>query len=180
MLLDAEKSQLLLIDTQQRLMPAMAAGDSVLARCTILIEAALALKIPVTASQQYPEGLGPLVPELGDLVDPRNCFDKMAFSCFEDQSITYHIKGQVRSQLILVGVESHVCVLQSALGGLNAGYDVFVVEDAIGSRKESDRNRAVIRMTQAGCHVVTSEMALFEWLGDARHEKFRELSRLIK
>lgn len=182
-LLAAGRSQLLVVDLQERLVPAMAGGAEAVAGAGILVEAARRLDVPVAASEQYPKGLGPLVPELSDALGNAVRFEKSHFSCLADLPLSEHlaaIRRTGRHQLVLAGVEAHVCVLQTALEASDRGYDVFVATDAVASRAERSRDMAFRRMEACGVVLVTVEMVLFEWLQRAGTEAFRSLSRLIR
>ncbi|MDW3207410.1 MAG: hydrolase [Alphaproteobacteria bacterium] len=179
MLIDAKQSLLLTIDVQERLLPAIHEGDRVLANCLKLIEAARRLEIPALCSEQYPKGLGPSVPELKAALASDEIMPKLHFSCAADPDMARRIAESGRRQLILCGVEAHVCVLQSAFGFREAGYDVFVVLDAVSSRSPDSVAAARDRFLAGGVSVVTLEMVLFEWLHQAATPEFRDLRGLI-
>jgi len=173
-LVRAEDSALVLIDVQDRLAAAMAARDEVVRRAGILLEAAGRLKMPVVLTEQYPKGLGATVAELASkLPEGTMRLEKTAFSACAALALS-------RPQVVLAGMEAHVCVLQTALELAAAGRDVFVVEDAICSRAEANRRNALDRMRAAGVVVTNTESVVFEWLRDAAHAEFRELARLVR
>ena len=183
MLIDATKTSLLIVDVQERLLPAMADGAGVVARCSVLLKATALLGVPVAVSEQYPKGLGHTVGGLKAEIGDAPVFEKLNFSCWRDISmraafIKLHDMG--RPQIIIAGIEAHVCVLQSALDLAQAGFGVFVVSDATSSRAESSKALALTRMGQAGIEVINTEMAVFELLGKAGTPEFKELSALIK
>ncbi len=180
MLIDAERSQLLMIDIQDRLAPAMTSPQGVIDRSIVLWTGADRLGVPALVSEQYPRGLGPTVAALGDLVPKSQVYEKLHFSCARDPGLRAAIDGNRRSQIVIAGIESHVCVLQTALDLQAAGYQVFVAEDAVSSRRQGDVDMALARMRQAGLVVVSVEMVIFEWLKVAGSDAFKELSRLIK
>jgi nicotinamidase-related amidase len=177
MLLSAERSVLLLVDLQQRLMPAIHDGDSVVARAARLAEAAVLLDVPVLATEQYPAGLGPTVEALAGY--PRATLAKTAFSAAADPGFQALLPAGTR-EIVIAGVETHVCVLQTALDLLGSRYRVILAADATGSRDPADHRAAVNRARQHGAEIVTSEMVLFEWLRDARHPSFRQVHKLLK
>ena len=177
MLLTAEGSVLLLIDLQQRLMPAIYDGETVLARAVRLAEAARLLDVPVCATEQNPAGLGPTVPPLAAY--PRTVLAKTAFSAAEDPGFPGLLPAGT-TQIVLAGCEAHVCVLQTVLGLVGRGHRVVLAADAVGSRDPADQAVAIDRARQHGAEVVTSEMVLFEWLRDSRHPKFRDVQKLLK
>ena len=199
MLLDATDSRLLLVDYQQRLMPAMADGDAVIAQAARLARIARLLQVPVLATEQNPAGLGPTVDPLRDLVPP--ALVKTAFSAAEvlmphlrpgarpprgnARSLPRHLQKPAepepeRGTLVIAGCEAHVCLLQTALQLLDEEFEVWVVTDACASRTERNRDAAFDRLAGAGCELVTTEMVAFEWLGDSQHPRFKEALALIK
>lgn len=180
MLLKPEDAQLLIVDIQGRLMPAMEDPNRVIARSVILARAARRLGIPITASRQYPNGLGPLVPAIEEVLEEGETLDKTAFSCAADPALFDHVARYGRNQVVICGVETHVCVLQTAMGFAAQGLSSFVAVDACSSRSISDKLVAVDRMRAAGIGIVTSEMVCFEWMGDAKTESFKDISNLIK
>ncbi len=177
MRLAAENAALLLIDLQERLVPVIHDGETMVARAVRLAEAARLLGVPVRAAEQYPAGLGPTVAALARY--PQAVLAKTTFSAADAPGFPELLPAGA-SQIIVAGCEAHVCVLQTVLGLLTAGHRVAVAVDAIGSRDPADQEAAIARARQHGAEVVTSEMVLFEWLRDARHPKFREVQKLLK
>jgi nicotinamidase-related amidase len=183
MLMDASKASLLIVDVQDRLLPAMADGAGVVSRCKLLLKAAKDLDVPVAVSEQYPKGLGHTVEPLKADIGNAAVFEKLSFSCWRDDLlraalIKLHDGG--RPQVIIAGIEAHVCVLQSALDLAQAGFGVFVVADGVSSRAEESKALALQRMGHAGIEVVNTEMVVFELLGKAGTAEFKELSALLK
>jgi nicotinamidase-related amidase len=199
MLLDRDDSQLVLVDYQQRLMPAIHEGGHVIANALRLARIAGLLQVPLLATEQNPAGLGGLVPELAQLTGPP--IQKMSFSAAalleprlrpaprtggNARSLPRHLQKQAaapaaeRATLVLAGCEAHVCVMQTALDLIDAEWDVWVVTDACGSRTERSRDAAFDRLAAAGAELVTTEMVAFEWLRDAEHPRFGDVLRLIK
>jgi nicotinamidase-related amidase len=177
MLLSAERSVLLLIDLQQRLMPAIHDGDRVVSRAARLAEAAQLLDVPVLATEQYPAGLGPTVEQLTGY--PQATLAKRAFSAAADPGFQELLPAGTR-EVVIAGVETHVCVLQTALELAGSRHRVILAADAAGSRDPADHQAAVDRVRQHGVEVVTSEMVLFEWLRDSRHPSFRQVQKLLR
>jgi len=167
----------LLIDLQERLVPALHDGETVVARAARLAEAARLLDVPIRATEQYPAGLGRTVPPLAGY--PQEVLAKTAFSAVADPGFHALLPSGV-SQVVVAGCEAHVCVLQTVLGLLPSGHRVLLVADAVGSRDPADRTVAIDRARQHGAEIVTSEMVLFEWLRDAQHPRFREVQKLLK
>lgn len=181
MLVDAAHATLLIIDIQERLLPAMEEGNHVVARTKVLIKAAEALLLPITMTEQYPKGLGQTVAQIAN--PAAQVFEKTSFSCWRDPAlkkhfINHHETG--RPLVIIAGLEAHVCVLQSAMDLYTAGFGVFVVGDATSSRKQESADLAFERLRQAGIPVINTEMAVFELLGKAGTAEFKALSPLIR
>lgn len=182
MLLEAAKSSLLVIDIQERLLPAMASPQQVISNTAILLHAAHMLHLPVTVSEQYPRGLGHTAAGL-QLPAEAYRFEKIHFSCWRERVIANHLiqlHEHGRPQVIIAGIEAHVCVLQTAIDMAAAGFGVFVVLDCLSSRKEFSVAVALDRMRSSGVQVITLEMALFELLGQAGTAEFKALSAIIK
>ncbi len=180
MLVDRKLSQLLVIDMQERLLPAMVAAQAVEDQCLILMQAAQALEIPVTLSEQYPKGLGSTSARLRSLPDLEPPLEKLTFSCWQDTALNQRLTGVNRRQIVIAGIEAHVCVLQSALDLAKAGFTVHVVADATSSRREENRGLALERLRRNGVAIISTEMAVFEWLERAGTTQFKSLSKLIK
>lgn len=180
MLIERDKSCLLVVDVQEKLAPAMTDPASVIRNAGILMRAAARLGVPLVVSEQYPQGLGPTVPELRALAPESARLAKVSFSCADDPALQQRVKAVQRSLIVIAGLEAHVCVLQSALGFRQAGYETVVVADAISSRAPASREAALQRLRENGVEVATTEMVVFEWLGQAATPEFKELSKLIK
>ena len=148
------------------------------------MRAARTLNIPITLSEQYPQGLGPTVDPIRDaFANAGVVVDKVEFSCLRSEQLRerlHELRRQGRPQVVIGGIEAHVCVLQTALDPESQGFEAFVVADAIGSRSKVSRRLAISRLLKAGADVVDSEMVLFEWLERAGTPEFKELQALIK
>ncbi len=177
MLLNRDTSALLLVDVQEKLTPHVLNSDGVVLRCQWLIRLAMELAVPLVVSEQYPKGLGHTVALLRDLMPHQPCIDKVQFSCYREPSFVKHWQTIQRQQVVIAGIETHVCVLQTALDMNQSGLDVFVVVDAVGSRHELDHKFGLKRMKQEGIHLVTAEMVFFEWVGQAGTPEFKALSQ---
>lgn len=176
MLMKSEQSTLLLIDVQERLMPAITHGQEVVSRCVTLATIAGLLDIPVLATEQLPEKLGPNVEAVKEL-----CHQTLAKHHFDgcpDGLVDNLPEG--RQHIIIAGCETHVCMMQTALSLIDAGYKVWVVADATGSRNEFDRDVALDRLSHSGACIVTVEMVAFEWMRHSKHPAFRDIQMLIK
>lgn len=185
-LLDADRSILLVIDAQEKFRGAIPEMESLGARIAILAKAAARLGIPVLVTEQYPKALGSTLPEIKEALPAGTpVFEKLAFSAGDApewvEALQKATKASKRDQFVLCGVESHVCVLQTALDLIqNLDGQVYVVEDAVGSRKAADKEAARRRLEGHDAQWVTSEMVFFEWLRKAGTAEFKELQGLIK
>ena len=168
---------LLVVDPQTRLMPAIHDGESVVRRCVQLATAAKELGIHVIGTEQNPDGLGPLVPEIATLCD--TVLAKFHFSAVAEEGFMQRLPAR-RNTLVVAGCEAHVCVFQTVAGLIEAGHAVKLVADAIGSRHPHDRLAAIERARALGADVVTTEMVIFEGLGTSQHPKFKRLAQLIR
>lgn len=178
----ADASQMVFVDLQGRLTAAMEADERqrVLARAGQLARAAELLAIPRLVTRQYPEGLGDTDPELAPALAGATVVDKTRFSCCGQAAFDDALAGADRPRIILAGMETHVCVTQTALELLAAGHTVFVAADATCSRDPQNRERALDRLARAGVQVTVTESVLFEWLRDAGHEHFKTISRWLR
>jgi len=179
MLIKADRSALLVIDIQDKLAPAMNNIEGVVANTSILMRAASRLKIPHLLSEQYPQGLGSTIEPLAELSDQTPA-GKVTFSCMTDPGYAARFISLERNQAVIVGVEAHVCVLQTAMDLIAADVQVFVVADATTSRTPDSHAMALHRLGGAGVEIVTTEMVLFEWLEQAGTPEFKDISKLIK
>lgn len=180
MLLSAETSLLVLVDIQVRLEAAMPKDDPIVRNAEILVKAAREVGVPVIVSEQYPKGLGPTVPALAELLGEGERHEKVEFSCLRNSGLALALEASGNSQLVLGGIEAHVCVLQTALDLAGTGRDVYVVADAIASRDPKSREIALKRMADAGVTIVTTEMVAFEWIGSASAPQFKAISALVR
>lgn len=200
MLLDADDCQLVLVDYQQRLMPAIHEAQAVLRNAVVLGQLAPLFGVPVWGTEENPQGLGPLVPEVRSLC--ARTLAKTHFSACADgllellrpaarqggnaRSLPKHLQKsapspeQQRGAVVIAGCEAHVCLTQTALDLLDEEFEVYVVTDACGSRSERNRDAAFDRLAGAGCELVTTEMVAFEWLRSSEHPAFKDVLELIK
>ena len=169
---------LLVVDVQERLAPAIANHRRVVWNVRRLVDAAKVLAIPVVATEQYPQGLGPMVPELAERLGAVP--SKLTFSCGGCPEMLEDLDKRGVHKVLVCGMEAHVCVQQTVLDLLAAGWRVYVAVDAVGSRFEVDCRTALARMDSAGATLTTAEAALFEWCDIAGTPEFKAISRLAR
>ena len=179
--LDAEKAVLVVIDVQERLVPAMPEDVYLRLRNTVamLVEVAGLLGLPVVTTEQYPKGIGHTVPELAAACN-ETVIEKVSFGCCGEAAFLEALKNTGRTQVLITGMEAHVCVYQTVLGLLEDGYYVHLVRDAICSRNKTDYLAGVANAAQAGAVVTTAETVMFQMLQESTHEQFRAVSKLVK
>jgi nicotinamidase-related amidase len=174
--LNPDESAVLVVDVQEKLLPVIPTARALLLNLTFLLDAAGRLGVPVLATEQYPQGLGGTAPELVPHL-PAERPTKTAFSCAAVPAVA---GGLARRQVVLTGLETHVCVMQTGLDLLARGTAVFVPVDAVAGRFTLDHDLALRRLERAGAVLTTCETAVFEWLRDAAHPRFKEVSRLVR
>ena len=183
-MMKADRSQLLIIDVQERLIPAMQEPDAVAGACAFLGQVAGLCRVPTLITEQYPKGLGHTVLSVLEACTKPTLVEKTVFSAPQERKVLDRLRrkraDQRREQIVLCGVEAHVCVLQSALDLVSSGFEVFVVADAVSSRHIGSRDVALSRLAHAGVVPVTSEMVAFEWVGDAKSKTFKPISALVR
>lgn len=177
--MSAARSVLLVVDLQERLLPVIAEKTIVADSVMFLMDVAQLLNVPVIVSEQYPRGLGPTVAPLSAHPAVTARFEKLKFSAAEGLAANLPPASAGRDQIVICGIETHVCVLQTALD-LQAERQVFVIADAVGSRRRSDHATALQRLRDSGCTVATAESAAFEWCEAAGTDVFRAISRLVR
>lgn len=184
MLLSRDKSQVLIVDVQDKLLNAISGADRVIDRCVRLVLAARKLTIPVTMSEQYPQGLGPTHDSVRDaFANDGFVADKTEFSCVRNDILRdrlHDLRRLGRPQVVIGGIEAHVCVAQTAMDLESQGFEAFVVADAVGSRSKDSRKLALSRLQKSGVDIVDSEMVLFEWMERAGTPEFKALQALVK
>jgi nicotinamidase-related amidase len=177
MLIQTQRSCLLAIDIQEKLMAAIHEARAVIENCAWMLRLAARLHVPILASEQYPRGLGHTVPALQDLIPARAIMEKTCFSCAAEPDCVARIDACRRDQIIVMGAEAHVCVLQTALGLLEKGKEIYLLADCVSSRQPSNVHLAIERLRAEGVRIVSREMVAFEWLQRAGTDRFREISR---
>jgi len=178
--LDKDKAVLVIVDIQERLAVVMEKKQKVIDNCLHLIEAAKLIRIPVILTEQYSKGLGPTVKEIREALPSYKPLEKMTFSCCKEPSFTESLASTGRKKIILAGMETHVCVLQTCTGLLKEGYEVHTVMDAVCSRTEDNFRTGIEFMRDAGAVITCAETALFQLLERAGTEEFKIISKRIK
>jgi len=179
-MLDIEKSCLAVVDVQGKLAQLMHAKEDLFKNIQILIKAAKILNIPIIWCQQCPEALGATVPSISELLSDNEPIDKASFSCCGEKRFNSKLKGLSRQQILLCGIEAHVCIYQTAVDLLRKGFLVEVIADAVSSKTPENKQLAITRMQAEGVSVSSVEMALFELLRTAEHPQFKRIAKLIK
>lgn len=175
-----ENSLGLIIDMQERLLPHIYHSEEIISNTGICIEGLKLLDIPLLSTEQYRKGLGPTVQELQNKIEVFNPIEKMTFSCCDEPGFLSQLKSMNKGQLIICGIEAHVCILQTTIDLIHAGYQPVVIEDCISSRKNNDKIIAVERMRQEGAIITTYESVLFEIARISGTDSFKAISRLVK
>ncbi len=178
-MLNVQDTMLVVVDVQSRLVPAIAGADKVLRNIVRIIKGAHILSLPVLGVEQYPRGLGPTVPEIRSLFNEQP-IEKISFAATDEEMFVERLKDCNRKQVLLCGMEAHVCVYQSALGLMDVGYEVHLLADAIGSRDPGNKGIAVQRLLSEGVKISSVEMALFELLRTSSTATFKQISELVK
>jgi len=171
---------LTVVDVQGKLAQLMVDRDSLFQNIRILIQGARLLEIPILWCQQAPEALGPTVPEIAELLTGLEPTNKTSFSCCGDERFTAELNALGKEQVLLCGIETHVCIYQTAMDLVEGGLGVTVVADAVSSRTEQNRQIALTRLAAEGAGISSTEMVLFELLRTAKHPQFRPIAKLVK
>lgn len=178
MQMSALDTGLLVIDVQEKLVPKIAGAAGMVRNIAFLLDVAKVLGVPVQATEQYPRGLGKTIPELLPHLPERA--EKVAFSSCAVPAVAETFHRLARPKVVLAGIETHVCVLHTALDLLAGGFRVFLPVDAVGARYRIDHDTALRRLEQAGAVLTTTEGCAFEWMGGANHQGFKEVSLLVQ
>jgi nicotinamidase-related amidase len=179
-MLEIHRCCLVVVDVQGKLAQLMHGKESLFKNIQILIQAAKVLDIPILWCQQCPAALGPTVPEIAELLADHEPVNKSAFSCCGDETFNSRLNELARDQVLLCGIETHVCIHQTAVDLVRKGFQVDVPADAVSSRTPDNKQTSLQRMAGLGVNVSCVEMALFELLRTAKHAQFRQISKLIK
>jgi len=179
-MLTIKNSMLVVIDIQESLARVMHGKDALFESLQRIIRGAGILDIPMIATEQVPEKLGATIPEISPLLGTASPIPKSSFSCCGEDRFMRELDGMKRGQILVVGIESHVCVYQTTVDLIRMGYEVHIITDCISSRTEENRALGIERMKDEGARPTSIEMALFELLKIAGGDRFREISRLVK
>jgi len=179
-MLTTENTLALAIDFQARLMPIIRRHEALARRAANFFQGCRILGVPILVTQQYTKGLGETVPELADAIGEHEHIEKTTFSCCRNDEFRGRLGGAGKANILVAGIEAHICVQQTVLDLLDSGYGVYVVADCIGSRFKPDRAYAERRMERAGAVLTTTESALFEMMVGADHPRRKEISSLVK
>jgi len=183
LLMNSHDTAVVVIDVQEKLIGHIADHKRISWNISRILAGAKALNVKVCATEQYPKGLGPTTPAIAESIKADSPFEietKTMFSCRECSQLVSAISESGIHNLMLVGIETHVCVAQSALDLLSAGFNIFVCVDAVGSRSSVDHRIGLRRMENSGVTLTTTEAALFEWCENANHPEFKTISRMIQ
>lgn len=184
MLLKREASQLLIIDMQEGFLPTIDDRQLTIERCVRLVKTARRLDVPITFSEHYPKGLGPTVqPLIAEAGEESVVLEKIYFSCLGDEAIRdrlHSLRKDGKGQVVVGGIEAHVCVAQTVMDLVDQGFEAYVAADAVSSRSTESRDVALDRLARHGAEIVDSEMVMFEWLEKAGTPEFKELQQLLK
>jgi len=179
-MLQIKNTTVLVVDIQGNLAGLMHAREKLFKKARSLIKAANILQIPILWTQQVPCALGATVPQIAELLEHLQPIDKASFSCWGSEEFKDNLKDLNRSQLVICGIEAHVCIYQTAIELRNHGFDCTVAADAVSSRSQTDLQIALERMRQGKIRITSVEMVLFELLKTSRHPQFKQISALIK
>lgn len=181
MFIKTENSLLVIVDVQQKLMNVMSSSENCLAKVRLLANSLALMEVPIIVTEQYPKGLGPTVDAVKDVLPANTPFiEKSAFSCCGADDFNVRIREADRKNIILCGVESHVCVLQTAIELVNKGFNVILAADAVSSRSENDKSAAMAFLRHEGVKVLPAESIIFALLKDSKHPAFKAVSALLK
>lgn len=181
-MISPDNSILLIIDIQEKFRPVLFNSDELISNVTKLVKAFQLLKIPILVSEQYPTGLGETVKEIKQELNEYAYVEKVSFDCFKNSDFLNILENKLsgKKHLIVCGIESHVCVIQTVLSAIFKGYNVHLIADAVSSRKKSDYDLALRRMENEGAKLSSSEMIIFQMIEDSTDKHFKEISRIVK
>ena len=179
-MLTIEDSLLFIIDAQGRLARVVAESETAIECICILVKGAKLLGVPTLLTAQAPEKIGHTIPEIASLLPEQEDLPRVSFSIWRDQAVRQAVQALGRKQMLLCGFEAHICLCQSAMDLLADGFEVYIVADAVSSRRLSDKSTALAELLASGVHLTTVEMTLFALMRNAQHPTFKAVSALIK
>lgn len=180
MRLNKENTIGLVIDMQEKILPHINNNENIIKSCLTMVNGLRTLSVPIVVTQQYTKGLGNTIPIVNEAIGNFSYIEKTTFSCYREPSFIKVLNRTGKRNVVIMGIESHVCVLQTALDLLYNNFNPVIVTDAIGSRKDEDRTIALWRMRDVGCIMTTTESILFELCREAGTPEFKEISKLVK
>jgi nicotinamidase-related amidase len=179
-MLDKGNAAVLIVDMQDSLLQKISVGEAIVQQAVRLISFSKRMELPVLWAEQYPKGLGRTTEPIAAALEGHSPIEKTSFGCMGDFHFAHALRESRRRQILLAGVETHVCVLQTVLGAMDAGYEAYVLRDAVASREKAQHKAGLERMRHAGVHLVTAEMAMFELLREAGTPEFKAALPLLK
>lgn len=179
-LISRDNTAFVAIDFQEKLMPAMSGTELLEELAVRLVKGMSVLNIPTVVTQQYTKGLGATVPSIAEALGTFSHIEKNTFSCMANEDFVSRIKELGKENIVVCGIEAHICVQQTVLELMDAGYNVYLVVDCISSRSEEDKLWSITRMGEAGAVITTYEAVLYELLRDSKAEGFKEISAIVK
>lgn len=179
-ILNKSRTALIVIDVQERILKVMRNYEQVVDNINKLISGFKILQLPIFYTEQYPKGLGPTTELILNNLQPESAIQKLTFSCFGAENLFHTLREKKLDQIVVCGIESHVCVMQTVLDLLANGFQVNVPIDAISSRKEADYNAALMRFSDEGAIITSTESVLFELLEECRSDEFKAISKIVK
>ena len=179
-MLNVDSTVLVVIDVQEKLFRLIYQREKLVDNLQRLIRGIQVLRIPIILTEQYPQGLGPTIPEVAALLTDVQPLPKLSFSCYGDEQFINALEALRRKQVLVAGIESHVCVYQTVVDLLSAGYQVNLVIDAVSSRTSENREVGINKMSHAGAFLTSTETVLFELLKVAKGEQFKAISKIVK
>ncbi len=180
MMISLNEVVMVVVDVQEKLIPHIWEKEKIIRNIQILIKGLKILNVPILLTEQYPEGLGKTIPQIREIFSEVSPISKMTFDCSNNKNFMEKINGLNRKQVLLCGIETHVCIYQTAIGLRDAGYEVQVVADSVSSRTEGNKEIALQRMRDSGVGITSVETVLFELLKTAEGRKFKEILKLVR
>jgi nicotinamidase-related amidase len=179
-ILDKDSSLLLMIDVQEKFSGVIHNWEGTIKNIEKIVKAALILKVPILLTEQYPKGLGRTIPQIRKNLPHKRPIEKMEFNCFDSKIFSQELKRFGKKNIILCGIETHICVINTVLAAISMGFKVHLAVDAVSSRKESDKLIAIERAKQAGAFLTTAEMLIFQLTKTAQNKNFKKISEIVK